>query len=89
MVSCSGKLHGAQLWHGTADQISDQRRTLPCERTTRTLAKQGASLGSAGSDFPALNCFLCYARWMEGRAGDNGMAVASGKWAQGEVGERA
>lgn len=39
--------------------------------------------------FLALNCFLCYARWMEGRAGDNGMAVASGKWAQGEVGERA
>jgi hypothetical protein len=70
-----------------------QRRALPHERTSPTLARQGASHGMQGVEtvhrtgrgrgkFLGAVLFLAVFGVDEERAGDDGMAVVNSKWAQ-------
>jgi hypothetical protein len=70
-----------------------QRRALPRERTSPTLAKQGVSYGVQGVETEGRGRVSYTVRflavlWAGGeRVGNNGMAVVSGKWVpEGEVG---
>jgi len=92
----SGRSHGlSSAWDGGLNPM--QRRALPRGRTSPTIARQGASRGvqgvEAGRGRGRFSCAVpCLAvLWAEGeRAGNEGMAVVSGKWAlEGAVGGRA